>query len=668
MRQQIYNMRFSRRLTLLILAICAALQLQAQILQPVTWDVKMEMKDNNTAELVFDATIEKGWHIYDVSVPADGPIATGVSWDMTRLKNVVLVGKLTPDKKAEEQVDLFFNLILGTWEKSVTLRQKVKILDPKNYNIEGAIIAQACNSETCQRSKKEFKYTVSTPVNAEAADTAKMVVTSSAPVEKQTATVEKSDYWKPIEVAPAVQIANKSFWYIFLGGFLGGLLALLTPCVWPMIPLTVSFFLKRSGNRKKAVVQALLYGLSIIVIYLILGLIITAIFGPHIHNQLATSAAFNIAFFVLLVVFAISFLGVFEITIPSKFTNSINTKAAKTSGLISLFFMAFTLVLVSFSCTGPIIGTLLVDAVTSGSTIGPAVGMFGFALALSIPFTLFAIFPSWLKTLPKSGGWLNTMKVTLGFIELALSLKFLSVADLAYGWHILDRETFLALWIAIFTCLGLYMLRIIRFYGDSDKNAIGAGRLICAVVSLSFAVYLVPGLWGAPLKSVSAFTPPLSTQDFNLYDEGKFLKFEDFETGMDKSGEVGKPVFIDFSGYGCVNCRKMEASVFENQKVRQLLESDFVMITLMTDDKTELPQMIEMEENGKTVKLRTYGDYWSYLQEYKFHASSQPYYAVLDNEGNLISGPAYYDEDVNKFVNFLQTGINNYKKNESHKR
>ena len=375
---------------------------------------------------------------------------------------------------------------------------------------------------------------------------------------------------------------------------------------------------------------------------------------------MSTNAIFNIFFFLLLVFFAISFFGAFEITLPSKWTNAIDSKAGKTTGLISIFFMAFTLALVSFSCTGPIIGTLLVEAVTLGNLTGPAVGMAGFALALAIPFAFFAVFPSWLKGLPKSGGWLNTVKVVLGFIELALSLKFLSVADLAYGWRILDREVFISLWIIIFALLGLYLLKIIRFEGDSKKESIGAFRLILAIISLSFAAYLLPGLWGAPLKSVSAFTPPLSTQDFSLYESGKFVKYDNFDEGMNAAKEMGKPVFLDFSGYGCVNCRKMEASVFENEKIRQLIEDNFVMITLMTDDKKELPEIIELNENGENVKLRTYGDLWSYLQQYKFKANSQPYYVVLDNDGNLLSGPVYYDEDINKFAKFLNVGLKNY--------
>ncbi|MBQ3960898.1 MAG: thioredoxin family protein, partial [Muribaculaceae bacterium] len=436
------------------------------------------------------------------------------------------------------------------------------------------------------------------------------------------------------------------------------LLALLTPCVWPMIPLTVSFFLKKSGSRSKSIRNALLYGLSIIVIFLVLGVLFTAIFGASALNALATSAVANIIFFLLLVVFAISFFGAFEIKLPDSWSNKMDTSAEKSSGLLSIFFMAATLVIVSFSCTGPIIGTLLVEAASRGSYLGPAVGMFGFALALAIPFALFALFPSVLKKLPKSGGWLNTVKVVLGFIELALSLKFLSVADLAYGWHILDRETFLALWIAIFGLLGLYLLGMFRFKSDGEPKQSGIGVLRCflALISLAFTAYLVPGLWGAPLKATSAFVPPLYTQDFNLYGNEQ-LEYDDFDEGMKAAAQQGKPVFIDFSGYGCVNCRKMEAAVLDDEQVKQLIHDKFVTIRLMVDDKTDLKTPIFVQENGKNVKLSTVGDKWSYLQRHKFGSNSQPYYVTLDAQGNLISGPFAYDENIETFMRFLNAAL-----------
>lgn len=636
----------------------------AQMHQPVTWDVKMEITGKNEAEIVFDATIERGWHLYDISIPAGGPNPTAVKWDNGKMRNVEIVGGLVANRKAVEDIDFTFNMMLGTWEKSVTLRQKVKLLNANDYAVEGVISGQACNEQNCQLTKKEFAFAKSNPVVAvddNKGEDLEVIEAGVPESNSETVVKEKSDYWNPVKKVDVVQDEDTSLLYIFLGGFLGGLLALLTPCVWPMIPLTVSFFLKKSDSKSKAIINALIYGVSIIVIYLLLGLIITLAFGPSTLNELATGAVFNVFFFVLLVFFAISFFGAFEITMPSKWTNAVSGKAGKTTGLFSLFFMAFTLVLVSFSCTGPIIGTLLVEAVSQGNIIGPAIGMFGFALALAVPFALFAMFPSVLKGLPKSGGWLSTVKVVLGFIELALSLKFLSVADLAYGWHILDREVFISLWIVIFALLGLYLLKVFRFSGEDDDKGIGAFRLILATISLSFAMYLVPGLWGAPLKSISAFAPPLSTQDFNLYESGKFQEYDDFDKGMDAAKEAGKPVFLDFSGYGCVNCRKMEAAVFDNQRIRSLIEENFVMITLMADDKRELPEILEINTDNGVEKMRTYGDLWSYLQRHKFGANSQPYYVVLDNEGNLLSGPAYYDENVDNFAKFLNVGIKNYK-------
>ena len=637
----------------------------AQMHQPVTWDVKMEITGKNEAEIVFDATIERGWHLYDINIPAGGPNPTAVKWDNGKMRNVEIVGGLVANRKAVEDIDFTFNMMLGTWEKSVTLRQKVKLLNANDYAVEGVISGQACNEQNCQLTKKEFAFAKSNPVVAvddNKGEDLEVIEAGVPESHSETVVKEKSDYWNPVKKVDEVQDEDTSLLYIFLGGFLGGLLALLTPCVWPMIPLTVSFFLKKSDSKSKAIINALIYGVSIIVIYLLLGLIITLAFGPSTLNELATGAVFNVFFFVLLVFFAISFFGAFEITMPSKWTNAVSGKAGKTTGLFSLFFMAFTLVLVSFSCTGPIIGTLLVEAVSQGNIIGPAIGMFGFALALAVPFALFAMFPSVLKGLPKSGGWLSTVKVVLGFIELALSLKFLSVADLAYGWHILDREVFISLWIVIFALLGLYLLKVFRFSGEDDDKGIGAFRLILATISLSFAMYLVPGLWGAPLKSISAFAPPLSTQDFNLYESGKFQEYDDFDKGMDAAKEAGKPVFLDFSGYGCVNCRKMEAAVFDNQRIRSLIEENFVMITLMADDKRELPEILEINTDNGVEKMRTYGDLWSYLQRHKFGANSQPYYVVLDNEGNLLSGPAYYDENVDNFAKFLNVGIKNYKK------
>ena len=475
------------------------------------------------------------------------------------------------------------------------------------------------------------------------------------------------DYWTPVikelnSYGETTSQQDRSWIYIFFAGFIGGLLALFTPCVWPIIPMTVSFFLKRSKDKKKGIRDAWTYGASIVVIYVALGLAITLIFGASALNALSTNAVFNILFCLMLIIFAASFFGAFELTLPSKWSNAVDSKAEQTSGLLSIFLMAFTLSLVSFSCTGPIIGFLLVEVSTTGSVIAPAIGMLGFAIALALPFTLFAMFPSWLKSMPKSGGWMNVIKVTLGFLELAFALKFLSVADLAYGWRILDRETFLALWIVIFGLLGFYLLGKIKFPHDDDDNTTSVPRFFMALISLAFAVYMVPGLWGAPLKAVSAFAPPMTTQDFNLYNNEVHAKFDDYDAGMEYAKRNGKPVMLDFTGYGCVNCRKMEAAVWTDPKVSKLMTDDYVLITLYVDNKEPLPEHIKVMENGKERTLRTVGDKWSYLQRSKFGANAQPFYVLIDNEGKPLNKSYSYDEDIDKYVDFLQTGLDNYKK------
>lgn len=640
---------------LLLISLIGVITSTAQIINPVSWEKSLKMTGDTSGEVIFTATIDNGWHMYGLDIPKGGPQPTTVEWNT--LEGVNLVGGLTPSRPAHEEMDMVMDMKLGWWENDITLTQKFELTDKNGYNISGDIRYMVCSGETCQPPTSE-PFSFSKGATATADDKKESATTSAANV-KDFAGEDK--LWEPVHFQSAESESNEasieglSSWLIFLGGFAGGLLALLTPCVWPMIPLTVSFFLKKSGSRKKSISNAILYGLSIIVIYLILGIAVTVIFGASALNALSTNAIFNIIFFLMLVVFAISFFGAFDIKLPDSWANKMDSKAEKTTGLLSIFFMAFTLTLVSFSCTGPIIGTLLVEAANLGNYTGPAVGMFGFALALAIPFTLFAIFPSWLKEVPKSGGWMNTVKVTLGFIELALSLKFLSVADLAYGWHILDREVFVSLWIVIFALLGLYLLGKIRFAHDDENEGIGVFRFFLALISLSFSIYLVPGLWGAPLKSVSAFVPPLYTQDFNLYDKG-MTHYEDYDEGMRAAQAQGKAVFVDFSGYGCVNCRKMEAAVLNNDRVRAALEKDFVVINLMVDDKRPLPEPIYVNENGREVKLSTYGDRWSYLQRYKFNANSQPYYAVLNENGELLSGPYFYDEDVDKFIDFLNKG------------
>lgn len=650
---------------------------------PVSWKMSIADKGNGEIELVANATIAAGWHLYDTQIPDGGPFPTSISID--EVKGAVAVGTFhAVNSKLHKDFDKVFEMEIGYYEKTATFVQKFKITDKSKFVLKGDVRAQACNDRECTPPIPiDFSFTsgnlpatvtVSTGAATDqtndpqtTADTATLANNDSIS-QAQTTEIQDANLWTPVieEVkafGAAGDTSNRSLLYIFGAGFIGGLIALMTPCVWPMIPMTVSFFLKRNKkNRGKAIKDAIIYGLSIIVIYVLLGLLVTAIFGASALNDLSTSALFNLIFFGLLVFFAISFLGAFELVLPASWTNKIDSKADSTTGIISIFFMAFTLALVSFSCTGPIIGTLLVDAASSGDIIAPAVGMFAFAFALSIPFALFAIFPSLLESMPKSGGWLNSVKVVLGFLELALALKFLSVADLAYKWGILDREVFLVLWIVIFTLLGLYLLGKLKFAHDSDLKYISVPRLFMAIISLAFAIYLVPGLWGAPLKTVSAFAPPHFTQDFNLYEGTVHAKFDDYEAGMEYAKKNNKPVMIDFSGFGCVNCRKMEASVWTDPRVKYILENDYVLITLMVDDKEKLPEVIEVEENGKMTKLKTIGDKWSYLQRHKFGTNSQPYYVLLDNAGNPI-GPSYaYDENVDKYLKFLKTGIDNYKK------
>ncbi len=652
-----------KRLLIFCNLLLACVAAKAAQLTPIVWDVKVVENSNEHAAVQFHATVEQGWHLYGLSLPEDGPHATSIRFDLP--ESVVLDGGLQSSVPPIEKFDPIFSLKLSWWDSDVTLTQNFTITDGASHDISGTILFQGCNDQTCIAPQKiPFEVVVGTGVKA-AADT----VAAKAAAEDQTVDDDSnsanSDLWAPVVdlsdgSTTGARIVDSSLWIIFLWGFGGGLLALLTPCVWPLIPMTVSFFLKKSGSRRKSIADAVIYGISIIVIYLALGLAVTGIFGAGKLNELSTNAWFNIAFFLLLVIFAISFFGGFEITLPSKWSNSADARAERATGLVSIFFMAFTLALVSFSCTGPIIGTLLVEAATMGNHVGPAVGMGGFAIALALPFTLFAIFPSWLKEMPRSGGWLNSVKVVLGFLELALSLKFLSVADLAYGWGLLDREVFICLWIVIFLLLGLYLLGKIRFSHDAPLDHIGIPRFFLSLASLSFALYLLPGLWGAPLKGVSAFVPPLYTQDFSLYDGGEFEEFSDYEEGMAYAAEHDRPVLLDFSGFGCVNCRKMEGAVFDTEVVRNLVENNFVMIKLMVDDKTPLDRPYTVEENGKMVKIETVGEKWSYLQRVKFSANSQPYYIILDPQGQALVAPRFYDENLTEFVEWLESGVKAY--------
>ena len=666
--------------------------LQAQIKDPVKFKTEFNTLSDTEAEIVFTAAIDKGWHVYSTELGDGGPISATFNVDKT--SGIELLGKLKPVGKEVATFDKLFEMKVRYFENTAKFIQKVKLTGGA-YEIEGYLEYGACDDESClPPTEVPFKFSgVAKTANAAAAkaeqpekkevekkeeaapvvskDTVAMMelvpaTTTDASTGIQPA-VASGELWKPViselqALGEEHTQGDMSWIYIFVTGFLGGLLALFTPCVWPIIPMTVSFFLKRSKDKKKGIRDAWTYGASIVVIYVALGLAITLIFGASALNALSTNAIFNILFFLMLVVFAASFFGAFEITLPSKWSNAVDSKAESTTGLLSIFLMAFTLSLVSFSCTGPIIGFLLVQVSTTGSIVAPAIGMLGFAIALALPFTLFALFPSWLKSMPKSGGWMNVIKVTLGFLELAFALKFLSVADLAYGWRLLDRETFLALWIVIFALLGFYLLGKIKFPHDDDDNKVGVTRFFMALVSLAFAVYMVPGLWGAPLKAVSAFAPPMQTQDFNLYKNEVHAKFDDYDLGMEYARLNGKPVMLDFTGYGCVNCRKMEAAVWTDPKVSDLINNDYVLITLYVDNKTPLTEPVKIVENGTERTLRTVGDKWSYLQRVKFGANAQPFYVLLDSQGKPLNKSYAYDEDISKYIEFLQTGLENYKK------
>lgn len=671
-----------------LLIVMALLTAVAQIQDPVQFKTEFKTISDTEAEIVFTGKIDAGWHVYSTDLPSGGPISA--TFNVEKIEGAELVGKLTPQGKEIENFDKVFEMKLRYFENTATFIQKLKITGA-TYRIEGYLEYGACNDENClpptevsfSFSGKGAAKAAATPAKPEIAESPKAETTDAAPAITEAATdaaidsaatvalagnnAAVQDYWTPViqelnAYGETTSQQDRSWIYIFFAGFIGGLLALFTPCVWPIIPMTVSFFLKRSKDKKKGIRDAWTYGASIVVIYVLLGLAITLIFGASALNALSTNAVFNILFCLMLIVFAASFFGAFELTLPSKWSNAVDSKAEQTSGLLSIFLMAFTLSLVSFSCTGPIIGFLLVEVSTTGSVVGPAIGMLGFAIALALPFTLFAMFPSWLKSMPKSGGWMNVIKVVLGFLELAFALKFLSVADLAYGWGILDRETFLALWIVIFALLGFYLLGKIKFPHDDEEDKVSVTRFFMALISLAFAVYMVPGLWGAPLKAVSAFAPPMNTQDFNLYTNEVHAQFDDYDAGMEYAKRVGKPVMLDFTGYGCVNCRKMEAAVWTNPKVSKLMKEDYVLITLYVDNKTPLPEHIKVIENGKERTLRTIGDKWSYLQRSKFGANAQPFYVLINNEGKPLNKSYSYDEDVDKYVNFLETGLKNYKK------
>ena len=689
-----------KKIAILLTMMTVALMATAQMANPVKFTSQLKTTNGSSeGEIIFTGTIDKGWHVYSTNLGDAGPTEAAIVFH--KKDGVEPVGKLKAVGKEISQFDEMFGAKLRFFENNVKFVQKVKFTKP-NYDIDVDLEYGACNDQSClppsssslKKSGKSPAVDGETDKNKEEEDKAKAEAEAkakadslaalqaaaadsaamNAPVDSAAlAALDHDALWKPV-VGDIQRIdgtdggsGSRSLWYIFLLGLLGGLVALFTPCVWPIIPMTVSFFLKRAKNdKKKGIKDAITYGISIVVIYLLLGLIVTAIFGPSALNALSTNAVFNIFLCLLLVVFALSFFGMFEIKLPSKWSNAVDNKASSTSGLLSIFLMAFTLALVSFSCTGPIIGFLLVDFATSGNFWGPAIGMLGFALALALPFTLFALFPSWLKSAPKSGGWMNILKVVLGFIELAFACKFFSVADLAYGWHLMDREVFLCLWIAIFGLLGLYLIGKLKFQSDivmpgDETKPMPVICIMGGLISIAFAIYMIPGLWGAPCKAVSAFAPPMNTQDFNLNTKEVRAAYTDYEQGMAAAAAAGKPVFLDFTGFGCVNCRKMEAAVLDDEQVKQLIHDNFVTTRLMVDDKTDLKTSIFVQENGKNVKLSTVGDKWSYLQSSKFGANAQPFYVLLDNQGNPLAPSYSYDEDVSKYVDFLRGGLNKYK-------
>lgn len=671
--------------TILVFSLLIALSCVAE---QVTWSYKILGDNTPTPSIQITAAVEPGFHLYAPNTPDGGGQPLEFHFDV---KGCTLDGTPKANKAYTKEYNDVFEVDEYFYTGTVTFTQKLKAAADK-WEVKAEVKGQVCDEQGCFRVLGSHAFKGTAPVTdavkkeAEALKEAEKEKKDSV-VEAVTAMtdslqgseafmtpaanmsgVNAGKWWANVEAEinvfkedPVQQ--SRSLWYIFIAGFIGGLIALVTPCVWPMIPMTVSFFLKGNKTRRKAITSAMVYGGGIVVIYVLLGLVVTAIFGASALNELATSAGFNIAFFILLVIFAISFMGGFELTLPAKWTNRVDSKVDSTTGYLSIFFMAFTLCLVSFSCTGPIIGTLLVEAAATSNFISPAVGMFGFALALAIPFTLFACFPTMLKSMPKSGGWMNTVKVVLGFLELALALKFLSVADLAYGWRIMDREVFLSLWIVIFGLLGCYLLGWITLPHDDKVERIGVTRFSLAAISLAFAIYMVPGLWGAPLKSISAFSPPMYTQDFNLYTGETHAQTDDYDQGMTMAAQLGKPVLVDFSGYGCVNCRKMEAAVLTDPDVKNTIDNDFVLVTLMVDDKKPLPAPMKVKElDGQETTLRTYGDKWSYLQRNKFGTNSQPYYVILDNEGMPLNHGYVYDENVPKYKDFLKGGLERYGK------
>lgn len=671
--------------SLFTLFLCATAVVLAQFQTLVTIKASQNKVSDDVLEVVFRGTVDAGWHVYGTDFADGGP--TRAELTLETQKGVKPDGKLRAVGNVQKKMDEMFGMEVSYMEGTAEFVQRFVITEPE-YEVSGYLTYGACNDENCMPpTNVEFNFkgegkkmaVVSEPKTNETKPEEPAVVEedtiAEAPVPAVSPTDKGNELWTPVidelkAFEAGTQTTDKSLLGIFLLGMLGGLIALLTPCVWPIIPMTVSFFLKRAEDKKKGIRDAITYGISIVVIYVLLGLLVTLIFGASALNALSTNAVFNIFFFLMLMVFGASFLGGFEITLPSSWTNAVDRKSNSTTGLLSIFLMAFTLSLVSFSCTGPIIGFLLVEVSTTGSLLAPTVGMLGFAMALALPFTVFAMFPAWLKQMPKSGNWMNCIKVCLGLLEIAFALKFFSVADLAYGWRLMDREVFLSLWIVIFALMGAYLIGWMRFPHDEDeydemgeiiqRPRTSVIRFFMALAAFAFALYMVPGLWGAPCKAVSAFAPPMQTQDFRLGEESVEAHFNDYDEGMQYAAAHRMPVMVDFTGYGCVNCRKMEAAVWTNPQVSSLMKEKYVLITLYVDDKTPLPEKLVVKENGVDVTLRTVGDRWSYLQRSKFGANAQPFYVLLDNDGHPLAGSYSYNEDVEAYRNFLQRGLSQY--------
>ena len=671
-----------KRITTILFILLSACYAMAQLTEPAKFTITHKVVDDKEIVVTFKGKIEQGWHVYSTDVGSGGP--TPATFNIDESKGLKPIGKLHPVGNVVKKFDRIFDMELSFFENTCTFEQRLAITG-QEYALKCYLEYGACNDRNCTPPTSveyEIPLTVISKAPEENEDKAateeekqedvadadtKDSVTNIQPLTNTEESID-SALWssKTAEIKALTEKAfpdmpfdgsgpkSNSLWWLFLMGFIGGLIAVLTPCVWPIIPMTVSFFLKRSSNKRSGLRDALLYGLSIIVIYMTLGVAVTLLFGANAANALSTNAVVNIFFCLMLIAFGLSFMGFFELELPSSWSNKADRKAEQTRGFVSIFIMAFTLALVSFSCTGPIIGFMLVEVSTTGNMMGPMICMLGFAIALALPFTLFAMFPTVLKRAPKSGSWMNTLKVVLGFVEVAFALKFLSVADMAYGWHLLSREAFLIIWILLALLLGLYLLGVLRLPIDNGsrpkRNIV---KTVLALICLAFAAYMVPGILGKPLKAVSAFAPPMSMQHIHLYDEQVEAQFTDYETGMAYAKAHNKPVLIDFTGYGCVNCREMEMNVWNDPQVAKRLREDFVLISLFVDDKTSLPQRVKVEEYGRTTTLRTIGDKWSYLQRKRFGANVQPFYVLCSPDGEPLAPPYSYDTDVEKFLKFL---------------